>query len=162
MSGATDFNEFYAGNYARLVRQVRPLCAAMEDAEDCVQDACAKAFLRWSHIRRYEDPLSWVRLVATNTALSRLRRLKVADRAIPELTLMSGLQHDPTISVVDRMAMPQALKRLPRSQQLAIVLFHLNDQSVAWIATTTGESEGNVRAQLSRGRKRLAVDLREH
>lgn len=161
MTEAKDFAQFYAASYERLVRQVRSLCPSMADAEDCVQDAFAKALLRWGRVSRYDDPLAWTRLVAMNGALSRLRRSRVAHGALEMLDLRKPDEPDVASCVVARADLLDALKRLPRKQQLAVALFHLSDLPIAAIASSTGESESNVRSQLSRGRRSLAAALKE-
>lgn len=156
-----EFSRFYGDNYARLVRQIRPICQSMADAEDCVQDAFAKALLKWPRIREYDNPVAWTRLAAVNVALSHLRRQKVAINALGEISLGMTDEDDPADRIVGRQALLQAMNKLPRQQQLAIAMFHLADLSVTDIADSTGHTEVNVRTHLSRGRRRLAAIMME-
>ncbi len=65
----------------------------------------------------------------------------------------------------ERAALVAALRQLPESQRMAIVLHHLCDLSVEQVASETGAPVGTVKARLSRGRaalaRRLAVDEAE-
>jgi RNA polymerase sigma-70 factor (ECF subfamily) len=47
-----DFDEFYASNYGRLVVQVFAITGKLADAEDAVQEAFARASVRWGAGRR--------------------------------------------------------------------------------------------------------------
>jgi RNA polymerase sigma-70 factor (ECF subfamily) len=49
---------------------------SLEDAEDAVQEAFARASTRWATLREYEMPEAWVRRVALNLATSGLRRTR--------------------------------------------------------------------------------------
>jgi RNA polymerase sigma-70 factor (ECF subfamily) len=58
-----------------------------------------------------------------------------------------------------RVALIEALRRLPESQRQALVLHHLCDLPVRDVAQETGVPEGTVKARLSRGRTALAALL---
>jgi len=65
-----DFGEFYAGNYGRLVIQVYAVTGNLADAEDAVQEAFARASVRWGRVGGYNSPEGWVRRVALNLAFT--------------------------------------------------------------------------------------------
>ena len=58
-----------------------------------------------------------------------------------------------------RVALVEALRRLPEHQRQALVLHHLCDLPVRDVARETGVPEGTVKARLSRGRVALAALL---
>jgi RNA polymerase sigma-70 factor (ECF subfamily) len=58
----------------RLIGQVTIVTGSLEDAEDAVQEAFARASTRWARLRDYDAPEAWVRRVAFNLATSGLRR----------------------------------------------------------------------------------------
>jgi RNA polymerase sigma-70 factor (ECF subfamily) len=58
-----------------------------------------------------------------------------------------------------RVALVEALRRLPEQQRQALVLHHLCDLPVRSVALEIGVPEGTVKARLSRGRAALAVLL---
>ena len=76
-SEAESFDDFYASTAPVLVRQVHALTGDLAEAQDCVQEAYARAWQRWSTISEYGAPAAWVRTVACRLAISRFRRLKV-------------------------------------------------------------------------------------
>jgi DNA-directed RNA polymerase specialized sigma24 family protein len=71
-----DFEAFYQASYHRLVGQLTTLTGSLEDAEDAVQEAFARASTRWARLRDYDAPEAWVRRVAFNLATSGLRRAR--------------------------------------------------------------------------------------
>jgi len=71
-----DFDAFYQASYHRLVGQLTILTGSLEDAEDAVQEAFARASTRWARLRDYDAPEAWVRRVAFNLATSGLRRAR--------------------------------------------------------------------------------------
>ena len=149
-----DFDAFYAATAPSLVRQVHAFTGDLAEAQDCVQEAYARAWQRWSRIREYDVPAAWVRQVACRLAVSRFRRVQVGRGLLPRTTNVPEL--DPT-----RVALVAALRQLPEAQRLAIVLHHVADMSVEEVAAETGAPVGTVKARLSRGRAALAVLLSE-
>jgi hypothetical protein len=71
-----DFDAFYAATYARLVGQLYAVTGDLAEAEDVVQEAFARAVVRWPRLRGYDLPEAWVRRVAVNLARQGLRRTR--------------------------------------------------------------------------------------
>jgi RNA polymerase sigma-70 factor, ECF subfamily len=69
-----DFAVFYDSVFARLVGQLRVVTGELQDAEDVVQEALARASMRWTRLRAYDAPEAWVRRVELNLAADRARR----------------------------------------------------------------------------------------
>ena len=61
-----EFSAFYAATYQRLLGQLVLLCGDRAEAEDALQEAFARAAVRWHRLRSYEAPEAWVRRVALN------------------------------------------------------------------------------------------------
>ena len=152
------FDEFYATAAARLVRHSFALTGDVAEAQDIAQEAFARAWQRWPAVSRCDSPEAWVRRVATNLAVSRWRRLRVARSAAADPT---AEQHAPEISP-DTVALVAALRTLPERQRLVLVLHYLGDCSVEQIAAELGCPMGSVKGWLSRGRAALAAALRVH
>ncbi|MCM0621238.1 RNA polymerase sigma factor [Nocardioides bruguierae] len=151
-----EFDDFYAASYARVVGQVHAMIGSRDEAEECVQEAFARA---WAHRRRLsaaEHPEAWVRTTAHRLAVSRWRRVvrgrRPADRAVA--TPVTAPPPDER-----RVALLAALARLPEDQRRALVLHHLADLPVREVAREVGAPEGTVKARLSRGRTALGALL---
>jgi RNA polymerase sigma-70 factor (ECF subfamily) len=152
-----EFTEFYAASFVRLVGQLYAMTGDRAEAQDAVQEAFIRA---WEHRRRLlrdGNPEAWVRVTAWRIAMSRWRRARAG------LRLLSAQPAPPAVAGPDpgRVALIDALRRIPADQRRALVLFHLCDRTVEQIAAETGASAGTVKSRLARGRTALAVLLRE-
>jgi RNA polymerase sigma-70 factor (ECF subfamily) len=150
------FEEFFAAYSARLVGQVSLITGDVGEAQDCVQEAFARAWIRWPSVVEHPDPAGWVRLTAVRLATSRFRRRMAGLRA--------WQRHGPAGSTdgpsPDTLVLLDALRRIPVQQRVAVVLHHLVGLPVAEVARQTGTPVGTVKARLSRGRAALAELLR--
>src|SRR5215216_7380245 len=61
-----EFSAFYAATYQRLLGQLVLLCGDRAEAEDALQEAFARAAVRWPRLRSYQAPEAWVRRLALN------------------------------------------------------------------------------------------------
>jgi RNA polymerase sigma-70 factor (ECF subfamily) len=151
-----DFDAFYAATSRGLLTQLYGLTGDWAEAQDCLQEAYARAWQRWSSVRDLEAPVAWVRVVGFRLARSRWRRAQQGARLH-----RTQLQPDVPGPSPDAVALAAALRRIPEAQRQALVLHHLGDLSVADVARETGVPEGTVKARLSRGRAALAELLRD-
>jgi RNA polymerase sigma-70 factor (ECF subfamily) len=150
-----DFDDLYAALYPRLVRQLFAFTGDLTEAQDCVQEAFTRAYLRWGHVSTCDSPEAWVRTVAMRHSVSRWRKTRNAATAWRR---HGAIVSPPDLSP-DHVAVVTALRKLPAAQREAIVLHHLVGMSVAEISASTGAPSGTVKARLSRGRMSLAEDL---
>ncbi|MET8895715.1 SigE family RNA polymerase sigma factor [Streptomyces albogriseolus] len=150
-----EFDAFYAAAFPRLTGQLFAFTGDLGEAQDVVQEAFVRAWDRRHRLMADEAPEAWVRTVAMRLAVSRWRRAKrwlelMRHAPPPETTPGPG---------PDRTALVTALRQLPESQRMAVVLHHLCDLSVQQVASETGAPVGTVKARLSRGRAALARQL---
>lgn len=116
------------------------------EAEDIAQEACARAYSRWSSVRDHAEP--WCVRVASNLALDSLRARTRAIRRNDRLKSSEQLR-DPAVD--DRLDLYAALAKLPRRQRETVVLRYLGDLSEAQTADLIGCSVGSVKTHASRG-----------
>jgi RNA polymerase sigma-70 factor (ECF subfamily) len=154
-----EFDEFYSASYHRVCRQVYAMIGNVDEAQECTQEAFAKA---WAHRRTLDKtnyPEAWVRTVAYRMAVSRWRKVQRSwrqpDRAMSPDLVASAPNEAPVVVVA-------ALKQLPEAQRRVIVMHHLADLSVREIAAELKVPEGTVKARLSRGRAALKALLEDH
>jgi len=151
------FDAFYTGSVRRLVGQLHAMTGSRTEAEDCVQEAYARAWQRWDKVSGYGDPEAWVRTVAYRVSVSAWRKtanMRAAHRR-------HGVPDDSRGLSPDYVAIVTALRKVSAAQRQAIVLHHLVGMSVEEIARETGTATGTVKARLSRGRQALAPLLDE-
>jgi len=155
---AAEFDAFYTGSFRRVVSQVAAMIGNRDEAQDCVQEAFARA---WSHRRelgQVHSPEAWVRTTAYRLAVSRWRRAQLAKRS-PDRALQVPRQQ--AVPDEGRVALMAALQRLPEDQRRALVLHPLCDLPVREVAVEVGVPEGTIKARLSRGRTALLALLAE-
>ncbi|HSK26792.1 MAG TPA: SigE family RNA polymerase sigma factor [Jiangellales bacterium] len=157
MSDSDDFDAFYHATNRRLLQQMYAMTGNLSDAQDCVQEAYARAWQHWRTVRDADDPAAWVRTVAWRIAASRWRKAKGGLRALAR----HGTPDHHAEPSPDNVALVSALRRIPEAQRRAVVLHHLAGLSVEEVARETGAPSGTVKARLSRGRAALAELLRD-
>lgn len=153
-----DFDAFYTATHRRLVSHVAVMTGSLQEAEDCVQEAYARAWQRWAVLStEVESPEAWVRTVAVRLAVSSWRRAVNRLRAHRRES-----RADETAGMTpDAVAVIAALRKISPDQRLAIVLYHYAGLSIEEIAAETGASASNVKARLARGHKALIPHLSE-
>lgn len=157
-SDSADFDAFYIATVRRVVLYLYAACGDRSDAQDIAQEAFARAWQHWSRVAGYDDPEAWVRTVAWRLMINRWRglRRRLAARA------RVGPPDEASSPSPDRVAVVDALLRLPKPQRQVVALYYLLDMPVNEIAATTGTPAGTVKARLSRARTALARLLDEH
>ncbi len=132
-----EFSDFYAASFRRLVGHLYAMTGDRAEAQDVVQEAFIRA---WSH-RGQLDSGRGTRgrgsgATAWRIAVSRwhrARRGRLLLRSHPAPQVAPG----PT---PDRVALIDALRRVPAEQRRALVLYYVCDPSVAQIAAETGRA----------------------
>jgi RNA polymerase sigma-70 factor, ECF subfamily len=152
-----DFEDFYLASYPRLVGQLTVLTGSLEDAEDAVQEAFARASTRWARLRAYDAPEAWVRRVALNLATSGLRHTR---RQLAILARLGAATAEPPRST-DRLAIQAGLRRLPLRQRQVLVLHYGADLPVEEVARQLRVPPGTVKSRLARARAALGAYLEE-
>jgi RNA polymerase sigma-70 factor, ECF subfamily len=147
------FDDFYRATSRRLLHQVYALTGDLAEAQDCVQEAYARAWQRWERVSRHDDPEAWVRTVARRIAVSRWRRTRTAMSYL----LHHGKPETTAAPSEDHALLVRALRDLSQPQRDAVVLHHLVGLSVEEVARRTASPVGTVKARLHRGRAALAA-----
>jgi RNA polymerase sigma factor (sigma-70 family) len=166
-----------AGAFEALVRDYQKLCwhivfRMVRDPDDA-RDLCQEAFLRVHrqlHQFRFECPLnSWIGRIAYSIALRHLERRRAApvthldDEDPGVLDTLADESFDLEADASDQQIaqrLREGVDALPAVPRTVVTLFHLEELSVAEIATITGMSEGTIKSHLFRARLTLRDWLR--
>lgn len=152
-----DIEALFRAHYARLVRALTLVSGDAELAADAVQEAFARAHVRWRRVRHFDDPVGWIRRVAINKLRDEHRRARRKGRALERL---AGRPDEAVAEPALRdAALAAALASLPRQQRLSLALHYVADLSVAEVAAALGVSEGTVKFHLHEGRTRMRRTL---
>ena len=155
----TEFGEYVAARWTRLVRAAVLLGCSPHEAEDVTQTALTRCLVKWSKVQRADDRDAYVYRILVNTFTDSRRRRWTSERAtedLPEPTVV-GLR-SATDEVHDRDAIDRALANLAEDQRVAVVLRYYLNQSEAQMADTLQVAPGTVKSRLARALKAMAVD----
>ena len=156
MATPADFDEVYAATAPRLIGQLYLVIGDLAEAQDCVQEAYSRAWVRWDKLSRGDgDPVGWVKTTAYRLAVSRWRHHTAGLRAFRR----HGAPDDVAAPSADAIAVRDALAKLPTGQRAALVLFYLGGMQISEVATALDVPQGTVKARLSRGRTAMAALL---
>jgi RNA polymerase sigma-70 factor (ECF subfamily) len=155
-SDEEEFDAFYRDTSRRVAHLVYGFTGDLTVAQDCTQEAYARAWQQWSTVRTADDPLAWVRTVARRIAISNWRKRSTQARA-HERHGAVGTTGPPS---EDRVAVVAALRTLPEAVREAVTLHYIGDLSIDQIAHETNTPAGTVKARLHRGRALLAQALK--
>ena len=145
-----DIEAVYRAEANRLWHAIYAFAGDAEVADDAVAEAYAQMLHRGEGVR---DPAAWVWRAAF-----RICRGDLKTRRAPRPTL-------PPVEQVDQYAntdLLDALHQLPEAQRAAVILFYYADLPIRQIAERLGTNSLAVRANLSRGRRRLRTLLGDH
>lgn len=151
---AQDFKKLILPMHGAMYRAAFLICHSEDDAADIVQETLAKMWVHRENLSTISNLKAYCLTSVRNGALTHLRN-EVIKEEISDLNV-SGIEDVSGLEYAERLHQVQvALKSLPQNQQDVIRLSSFGGCSNEEIAAATGLSDSNVRALLSRGRKKL-------
>ncbi len=141
------FSEFVAARSRHLLQAAYLLTGDRHRAEDLLQTALTRAYLRWDRIES-DDPEGYVRRTLTNAHIDWWRRKPWREE--PTEVLPETVVPDTAAAYDVRSVVLSALDRLSRRQRAVVVLRYYEDLSEAEIASILGCSPGTVKSAASR------------
>jgi RNA polymerase sigma-70 factor, ECF subfamily len=148
----------------RLLEAGRRHCRTGSEAEDAVQDALITAAEHLAELRDDSKLEGWlVKVVAS--ACRRIGRGRKNDHGLhDEAGELPPSEHDPEAELARRelgLLLEQELLTLPPRDRSILLLAELEDFSTAEIARELEMTDGAVRTQLSRLRRRMVLALQK-
>jgi len=125
-----------------------------ESARDVLHDAMLKVFQRIGQFRAESPFWGWLRQIALNEALMRLRKSRRIEVEQEFDEIESDQQPAPWVQA-DAAALDRALNRLPEVTRSVLWLYHVEGYSHAEIAAALGNSVSFSKSQVARGTARL-------
>jgi len=139
-----DIEALYRADGDRLWRAICVFAGDAEIANDAVAEAYAQLLNRGAAVR---DPAAWVWRAAFQISRGAMKR-----RRLDEAMTLAAADH--VDSYIDH-DLQTAIRHLPDGQRAAVILFYYADLPIRQIADRLGTNMLAVRANLSRGRRRL-------
>ena len=134
------------------VRAVARSILGEQHADDIVQDTYLAARSRLDQLREVSALDRWLARIAENLCYQALRRSAVHGRSLPRL-----IEESPTSDL----ALREMIERLPLRERAILVLHYGHGYSLEEIAGILSLTYVNVRALISRTRRRLYREWKE-
>lgn len=144
-----DFVDFVRASSPRLLKAAWFLCGDAEQAEELVQAALERVYLRWGRLSE-TSPVAYTRRVLVNLHIDQQRRSsrEVAMASPPERAVTDIGPHDKDYVVT-------LLRHLPLRERQVVVLRYYVGASEAETADALNISTGTVKSSASRGLAKL-------
>ena len=172
-----DFERLYLRSRQRILITLTGMLGNRAAAEDCTQEAFARAFKAWKSWRPEAPAEAWVHRIGINVAVSywRRQRLREAGEIVRRLGQCRDHWHDggavrrlgqpaspPSPAVLaERSDLVRALRKVPPKQAAALVLRHFHGYTNREIAASLGIPERTVASRLAAARAQLQAVLGE-
>ncbi|GGM54020.1 RNA polymerase sigma factor [Dactylosporangium sucinum] len=146
--------EAHRREWGRVLAATARLTRDLDLAEECTQDAYAKALENWPHSGVPARPAAWLTTVAKHRALDVLRRESTLRRALPLLVTEAGPAgaEDPL-----RLVFTCCHPALSRDAQVALTLRLVCGLSTAEVARAFLVPEPTMAARVTRAKKKIAT-----
>ena len=138
----------------RLLRTAYLLTGDWGLAEDLLQTALAKTWLRWQDVKDKGAAEAYVRTTMTRTFATWWRRRWRGEQPTEVLPERAGAD-DPYGDVLAQQVLRRALAELPPRQRAIVVLRFYEDMTEPQVAAALGCSVGTVKSTVSRALVRL-------
>lgn len=162
------FADFYESTYPSVLRYLAHQTGDGQVALDLTAEAYAKAFEKRALFRgtTSEEALGWIWAIVRNELNMYWRKKRVELAAVDSLGLPRPAADDAELARIDdllaaergRGLIWEAFDDLPADQQRVIHMHVIEERDHAEIAAQLGVSTDVVRARLSRGLRRLAIN----
>jgi RNA polymerase sigma-70 factor (ECF subfamily) len=155
-SHSLDYERFILLYQRRILNYLWRMTGDRESAYDLTQEVLLRAWQRFTVIRDYDQPLHWLFRVATNLALTHLkRRSHLVGKAEPLEDRYDAASSDPAVRLAERDLVRETLLQLPPKRRAALVLREVYGMSASEAGKILGVSEAAVRMALYRGREQF-------
>ncbi|RYB88431.1 SigE family RNA polymerase sigma factor [Nocardioides glacieisoli] len=151
------FAEFVAARSAALHRTAYLMVGERQLAQDLLQEAFTKTYVKWPTLRDPAKAEAYTRKVITTTAISWYRRKSWQER--PSDTIPEASHGGHADELTQREWVWSALQDLPPRQRAAIVLRYYEDLTEAQTAAALGCAVGTVKSQVHAGLATLRTTL---
>ena len=163
LNGKTEHYEYFLDRYGQQVFVlIDRIVACQEDAEELTQDVFLRAFQQLSSFKAESSFSTWIYRIATNTALSVVRKKKdevvrLEDSAFSNISdsqVDEALEDD---SEEQLQRLQRAMEQLDADERALISLYYMEEKPLVEVAFILGLTEANAKTKLYRLRKKLYI-----
>ena len=148
----------------RLYASMLQVTGSAEEAEDVVQEAFIRAFMKLHSFQGNSQFFTWIYRIAFNFALTRRRRNRskvsldqLRESGGTEIVVDQEAAEEPLLRLERVVVVREALKELSEDHRAILVLREMEGFSYEEISEITQISIGTVRSRLSRARSQLKL-----
>jgi RNA polymerase sigma-70 factor, ECF subfamily len=152
---AADFDRLYRSSYRKVLFTIYGVLGDHAAAEDCTQDAYAKAFKAWNGWKPDAPAEAWIHRIALNVAFTYRKRRRLGE--VGELLRRLGSpapDRDPA-DVAEGRELFRALRRLDPDQAALIILRHHHGYTNREIAYSLKTPESTIASRLAKAKARV-------
>ena len=156
-----DFRKVYDANYTLLMQVVMHIVYNQEIAEDLVQEAFERFYVKNISFPTMDEAKYWLLRVSKNLALNHIRRNKREIQLVEKVKKLPGETvnfFDSSKAVIEeeeRRNVREAVNSLPENLRSVIQLKEYSGLDYKAIGKALGMSETNVKVSVHRARKKL-------
>ncbi len=157
------FNLMVKSYSQRLYWHVRRIVYNHEDADDVLQNAFINAWRALPKFRQDSNAYTWLYRIATNEALSHLRKQKENVRFDDvSYSISQNLEADTFFEGDEiQLKLQQAIATLPEKQRVVFNLRYFDEMSYADMSEVLETSEGGLKANYHHAVKKIEAYLKE-
>ena len=156
-----DFRKVYDANYTLLMQVVMHIVYNQEIAEDLVQEAFERFYVKNISFPTMDEAKYWLLRVSKNLALNHIRRNKREIQLVEKVKKLPGEtvnffdSSKAGIEEEERRNVREAVNSLPENLRSVIQLKEYSGLDYKAIGKVLGISETNVKVRVHRARKKL-------
>ena len=148
-----------------LYWHIRRIVVGHEDAEDVLQETCIKIFSKIDSYKGDGELRVWIYRIATNEAISSLRRQTRLFQSIDDLSpkLTSQLEAETPLNAdAAEVLFQKALLTLPTQQRIAFNMRYYDEMSYDEIARVTGKNVGTLKTNYHFAVEKIKNYIKKH
>lgn len=161
------FEELYRRHHRRVYSLSFRLTHSASDAEDLTQNVFIQLFRKLKTFRGDSSFTTWLHRLTVNEALMHFRknavkRERTTDDGTTPTQIVRGTQNHARMSVVDRIALHEAIRQLAPGYRAVLILHDVEGYEHEEIGKILGCAVGTSKSQLHKARLKLRRLLKEH
>jgi len=157
------FWRYLEAEHLKMEAFCRKLAGNRDDGDDLYQDALLTAMRRLGTLSKPESFRPWLYRIIVNMYKSNRRRAWLRSRLrLDKSPPDNPITPDDSGRITARIWLERAFRAISAEEKALITLFELEGWSVTELAVMYGKPEGTIKSRLSRARKKMRKELKNH
>jgi RNA polymerase sigma-70 factor (ECF subfamily) len=151
--------QLFTANYPKLAGWARRLVDDDETAHEIASEAFVRLLSKWTSIDKFDNPQSYLFMIATNLVRDHWRKTERERRAMRNVT--AGADSEPFADPAQDVGVRDLIAALPAKLRDPFLLHYYAGFGIREIAVLLKRPEGTIKADLFHARARLKEALAE-